>query len=365
MVRLALGVAALGGVSALQMAWTGSSALRLAHRAAPGPRLTAPLPRRNLLTPMHMAKSDEALLMGAAEGGRGGAYTSSNPEDRRIKPKDVAGRAKFKVVYVVLESQYQASMSKAAQKINDQQKNVCVEVVGYLLEELRDEGNYAKFQEDVADANVFIGSLIFVQELAEKVEAAVAPLRDQLDAVIVFPSMPEVMRLNKVGSFTMANLGQSKSIVADFMKSKKKQDGSSFEEGMLKLLRTLPKVLKYLPGDKAADAKSFMMSFQYWLAAARKTSKLSCSCSPTSTCRPSRAKTRFRKPTSSSPCCSRTRAFGTPSRPGSLKTSPSTRRGTTPSTRRRPASTPPRRPRWASSCKSRTSTPRTSATIFP
>jgi magnesium chelatase subunit H len=47
------------------------------------------------------------------------------------------------------------------------------------------------------------------------------------------------MRLNKVGSFTMANLGQSKSIVADFMKSKKKQDGSSFEEGMLKLLRTL------------------------------------------------------------------------------------------------------------------------------
>ena len=93
----ALGVAALGGSSALQTAWTGSSALRLAQRAAPGPRHTAPLPRRNLLTPMHMAKSDEALLMGAAEGGRGGAYTNSNPEDRRIKPKDMAGRAKFKV----------------------------------------------------------------------------------------------------------------------------------------------------------------------------------------------------------------------------------------------------------------------------
>jgi len=34
---------------------------------------------------------------------------------------------------------------------------------------------------------------------------------------------------------------------------------------MLKLLRTLPKVLKFLPSDKAADARSFMMSFQYWL----------------------------------------------------------------------------------------------------
>ena len=60
--------------------------------------------------------------------------------------------------------------------------------------------------------------------------------------------MPEVMRLNKVGGFTMASLGQSKSVVSEFMKKKKADDGSSFEEAMLKLLRTLPKVLKYLPG---------------------------------------------------------------------------------------------------------------------
>ena len=91
------------------------------------------------------------------------------------------------------------------------------------------------------------------------------PQRDRLDAVLIFPSMPEVMRLNKVGSFTMANLGQSKSVIGEFMKKKKKENGSSFEEGMLKLLRTLPKVLKFLPSDKAKDARSFMMSFQYWL----------------------------------------------------------------------------------------------------
>jgi cobalamin biosynthesis Mg chelatase CobN len=35
--------------------------------------------------------------------------------------------------------------------------------------------------------------------------------------------------------------------------------------GMLKLVRTLPKVLKYLPSDKAQDARSFIMSLQYWL----------------------------------------------------------------------------------------------------
>ena len=92
------------------------------------------------------------------------------------------------------------------------------------------------------------GSLIFVQELAEQVQAVVEAERDRLDAVLIFPSMPEVMRLNKVGGFTMASLGQSKSVVSEFMKKKKADDGSSFEEAMLKLLRTLPKVLKYLPG---------------------------------------------------------------------------------------------------------------------
>jgi len=198
-------------------------------------------------------------------GSGGGMFTASNSENRRIVPENPDGRPTMKVVYVVLESQYQSSMSAAVKRINAANPNMAVECVGYLLEELRNDDAYEQFKADVQDANIFIGSLIFVQELAEKVVDVVQPARDNLDACLIFPSMPEVMRLNKVGSFTMKNLGQSKSVVADFMKKKKQEDGSSFEEGMLKLLRTLPKVLKFLPSDKAADARTFMMSFQYWL----------------------------------------------------------------------------------------------------
>ena len=46
---------------------------------------------------------------------------------------------------------------------------MCFEIVGYLLEELRDETNFENFKNDVASANVFIGSLIFIEELADKV----------------------------------------------------------------------------------------------------------------------------------------------------------------------------------------------------
>lgn len=194
-----------------------------------------------------------------------GFFTNSSPETKRVVPLKMEGKTKFKIVYVVLESQYQSSLTKACNTINEGKEGVVVEAVGYLLEELRNPSVFEQFKEDVGNANIFIGSLIFIQELADKVVEVLTPNRDRLDAVLIFPSMPEVMRLNKVGSFTMANLGQSKSVIGEFMKKKKKESGSSFEEGMLKLLRTLPKVLKYLPSDKAQDARSFMMSFQYWL----------------------------------------------------------------------------------------------------
>jgi len=210
-----------------------------------------------------MAVTDQPVRMDSSP--MTGMFTNSSPETRRVIPSNLVGKTKFKVVYVVLESQYQSALTKACDSINSGKESIAVEAVGYLLEELRNPAVFEQFKADVADSNIFIGSLIFVQELADKVVEVLTPNRDRLDAVLIFPSMPEVMRLNKVGSFSMQNLGQSKSVIGEFMKKKKKENGSSFEEGMLKLLRTLPKVLKFLPSDKAKDARSFMMSFQYWL----------------------------------------------------------------------------------------------------
>lgn len=192
-------------------------------------------------------------------------FTHVKPTVRHIVPEDLAGRSLLKVVYVVLEPQYQSALSAAVRSINANHPKVAVEISGYLIEELRNPENYEAFQRDVSEANIFIASLIFLEDLAEKVVAAVEPYRDRLDAAVVFPSMPQVMRLNKLGSFSMAQLGQSKSAIAQFMKKRKENSGAGFQDAMLKLLNTLPKVLKYLPMDKAQDARNFMLSFQYWL----------------------------------------------------------------------------------------------------
>jgi magnesium chelatase subunit H len=192
-------------------------------------------------------------------------FTNVKSTIRHITPDSLNGRALIKVVYVVLEPQYQSALAAAVHSINAKNPALAVEVSGYLIEELRDPENYEAFKVDVARANVFIASLIFLEDLADKVVAAVEPVRDQLDVAVVFPSMPQVMRLNKMGSFSMAQLGQSKSMIASFMKKRKEKSGAGFQDAMLKLLRTLPTVLKYLPIEKAQDARNFMLSFQYWL----------------------------------------------------------------------------------------------------
>ena len=193
-----------------------------------------------------------------------GLFPQPTHEVRRIVPENDQNLPTVKIVYVVLEAQYQSSLTAAVIALNSKRKHASYEVVGYLVEELRDAATYKTFCKDLEDANIFIGSLIFVEELALKIKVAVEKERERLDAVLVFPSMPEVMRLNKLGSFSMSQLGQSKSPFFQLFKRKKPQS-AGFADSMLKLVRTLPKVLKYLPSDKAQDARLYILSLQFWL----------------------------------------------------------------------------------------------------
>ncbi|KAK9151991.1 hypothetical protein Syun_010300 [Stephania yunnanensis] len=130
-----------------------------------------------------------------------------------------------KLISDVEKDQYQSSLSAAVRELNNKNRYASFEVVGYLAEELRDESTYKTFRKDLEDANVFSGSLIFVEELAQKIKSAVEKERDRLEALF----------------------------------KRKKQSSAGFADSMLKLVRTLSKVLKYLPSDKAQYARTFEM----------------------------------------------------------------------------------------------------------
>ncbi|MGB3760864.1 MAG: DUF3479 domain-containing protein, partial [Rivularia sp. (in: cyanobacteria)] len=73
-------------------------------------------------------------------------FTHVKSTIRHIKPENLQGRHLIKVVYVVLESQYQSALSQAVRTINDNHPNIAIEISGYLIEELRSPENYEQFQ---------------------------------------------------------------------------------------------------------------------------------------------------------------------------------------------------------------------------
>ncbi len=73
-------------------------------------------------------------------------FTHVKSTIRHIAPDNLRGRNLIKVVYVVLESQYQSALSQAVRTINAQHPHLAIEISGYLIEELRDPENYREFQ---------------------------------------------------------------------------------------------------------------------------------------------------------------------------------------------------------------------------
>ena len=85
-------------------------------------------------------------------------FTHVKSTIRHIAPDNLRGRSLIKVVYVVLESQYQSALSQAVRSINQNHPNLAIEISGYLVEELLDPENYEGFKREIADADIFIGS---------------------------------------------------------------------------------------------------------------------------------------------------------------------------------------------------------------
>ena len=121
-------------------------------------------------------------------------FTQVRSANRRVSPvKDNKHKVVIKAVFVVLEPQYQNSLTEAAKSINEINGPIGIDLSGYLIEELRNEKNFGDFKADIASADIFVASLIFIEDLAQKVVDAVTPYKNNLKASIIFPSMPEAV----------------------------------------------------------------------------------------------------------------------------------------------------------------------------
>ena len=130
-----------------------------------------------------------------------------------------------------------------------------------------DESINPDFAAAMRGADAFVGSLIFDYDDALAVKELLPHVKGPR---LVFESATELMTYNRVGTFSMEQKeGQDgpsgpppavKAILNKFS-SGKEEDKIS---GYLKMLKVGPDLLKYVPGEKAGDLRTWLEAYRYW-----------------------------------------------------------------------------------------------------
>jgi magnesium chelatase subunit H len=119
---------------------------------------------------------------------------------------------------------------------------------------------------DIARADIVVASMLFLDEHIRAVLPALTARRDHCDAVVCLMSAGEVVKLTRAGKFDMSAPASG---VAGMLKrlrgSKGSSNNSSSGKGQLKMLKQLPKLLRFIPGT-AQDVRAYFLALQYWLS---------------------------------------------------------------------------------------------------
>jgi magnesium chelatase subunit H len=118
---------------------------------------------------------------------------------------------------------------------------------------------------DIAQGDIVFANMLFIDEHIRAVLPALQARRDSCDAMVCAMSAGEVMRQTRMGGFRMD--GTSKGPLALLKKLRGKPNGASKDggSGQMAMLRTLPKLLRFIPG-KAQELRTYFLTLSYWLS---------------------------------------------------------------------------------------------------
>jgi magnesium chelatase subunit H len=135
---------------------------------------------------------------------------------------------------------------------------------------MADEAAADRCRRDITDADIVLVTQIFMDEQAQAILPALRARRDACDAMVCVMSCPEVMRLTRMGRFSMGGEGGepspwSPAALFRRLRGSGKGGGGTGGERQMKQLRRIPKLLRWIPGT-AQDVRAYYLVLQYWMA---------------------------------------------------------------------------------------------------
>jgi magnesium chelatase subunit H len=126
----------------------------------------------------------------------------------------------------------------------------------------------ARCHADIAKGDIVIATMLFLDDHIRAVRPQLLARRDTCDAMVCCLSAGEIVKLTRIGKFNMtAEATGILSMLKRLRGSPKKADsttGHSSGAGQMKMLRQLPRLLRFIPGT-AQDVRAYFLTLQYWL----------------------------------------------------------------------------------------------------
>ncbi len=119
-------------------------------------------------------------------------------------------------------------------------------------------------KDEISKANLVIANMLFIEEHVQAILPALQAKREQNTPMAVFMSAGEAIRMTSLGRFQMDKPQGGFMTLLKKLKGSRAESGSSGERQM-KMLRRLPKILRFIPGP-AQDVRAYFIAMQYWLA---------------------------------------------------------------------------------------------------
>ena len=129
-----------------------------------------------------------------------------------------------------------------------------------------DETALAACHSAIASADIVVATMLFLEDHTRLVAPALAARRDKCDAIFCALSAADIVKQTRFGRLDMAN--EPGGALGLLKKLKGKREGKakiSAGESQMRLLRNLPKILRFIPGT-AQDLRVYFLGMQYWLA---------------------------------------------------------------------------------------------------
>ncbi|MGB3711833.1 MAG: magnesium chelatase subunit H [Erythrobacter sp.] len=128
----------------------------------------------------------------------------------------------------------------------------------------RDEAALSRTKQAIETADIVIATMLFLDDHVRAILPTLEARRADCDAMVCLMAAGEVVKLTRMGSYSMDAPAKGPLALLKKLRGSKKA-GASSGAGQMKMLRRLPKILKFIPGT-AQDVRAYFLTLQYWLS---------------------------------------------------------------------------------------------------